>query len=177
MTTESNEPVVTKTWAEKIEEVAPGLTFQAILTRDDYKPRTVEGRMGQSHFSVSFSRNGYTFTTEYHQGSAHRQYADFYGRRSNKPFNPNYRNMSIDTAIQLERSKPRIPEIQDVLACLVVDAGCVDYNDFEDFCSEFDYSDDSISAKESYDACCRVGKALKKLGLRLEQLQELFQDF
>lgn len=167
---------------EAIEAIAPGLTFQAVLTRDDFKPGC-RGGDGQNHWMVSLTRNGYTFSTEYHQGSGHRVWT----KSINDPGQvvckkgdrvaPTFRISLHLEALLKAHTAPSVPTLQDVLYSLTMDAQGTEYNDFEEWCSEYGYSDDSISAKESYDACCREGKALKKLGFRLEQLSELFQDY
>lgn len=58
----------------------------------------------------------------------------------------------------------RVPTVTDVVGCLLCDASC--YNgarSFEDFCSEFDYSTDSIRARETYMACGEANKNLRAL--------------
>ena len=59
----------------------------------------------------------------------------------------------------------------DVLACLNIDYS----EDFEDFCSDFGYSDDSITAHRTYDAVRTETKNLKRLFTEseLEKLSEV----
>ena len=64
----------------------------------------------------------------------------------------------------------------DVLYCLTMDAQCVEYSDFEDWCAEFGYDDDSISAKKTYDACCETRYRLCRM-FDLEELYTLFQEY
>jgi len=64
-----------------------------------------------------------------------------------------------------------IPTPYDVLACLDVM-----YNDtFEDFCFNYGYDDDSITAKRIYDASMLQDRMLRKLFTQeqLEQLQDI----
>ena len=169
---------------ETIEAEFPGLTFVPVLVRDDFTDSKGHiNRNGGNHWSVSLTRNGYTFTTEYHQGSGHRTWK----RSINDPGQVNCRKgdrvvVPGRISLHLERiliaeTEPTVPTLTDVLYCLAMDAAGTDYNDFEDWCAEYGYDDDSISAKDTYDACCRTYKALRKLGLGLERLQELFQDY
>lgn len=61
-----------------------------------------------------------------------------------------------------------IPTAYDVLACITK----YDPGTFEDFCSEFDYDEDSIMAAKTYFAVQKEYTHLKKL-LTSEQMEEL----
>lgn len=62
------------------------------------------------------------------------------------------------------------PTIYVVLACLIK----YDVGSFDDFCSEFGYDTDSITAKHEYKAVCKEYAAVKRLfGDILEDLQEI----
>lgn len=60
---------------------------------------------------------------------------------------------------QYKIMEPKSPNAYDVLACLTK----YDVGSFEDFCSEFGYNDDSIKAKETYDAVVEEYEGLQKL--------------
>lgn len=53
------------------------------------------------------------------------------------------------------------PDACDVLASLALDASAIDSPTFADWCDEFGYSADSISAKASYDECLVHALALR----------------
>lgn len=142
----------------------PTLTFAAVLTGDDFKPGC-RGGDGQNHWKVTIGLNGRTFSTDYHQGAGHRNY-------KGKPIPYGCKDYT-----KLSQSRPNVPTVTDVLACLTSDAGCVDGTLFEDFCSEFGYDTDSRKAEQTYRACCDTFMALRNLGFRLDRLQELFQDY
>lgn len=55
-----------------------------------------------------------------------------------------------------------IPTEDEVLQSLVLDHDAGQYS-FHDFCSNYDYSEDSIYAFEMYRECGRTTKAIKKL--------------
>lgn len=69
------------------------------------------------------------------------------------------------------------PDVVDVLHSLLLDASAIDAGGFAEWCAEYDYSTDSISAKASYDACIDV--AIKLRGAfgdkTLRELNELFE--
>lgn len=63
------------------------------------------------------------------------------------------------------------PDISDIVFSLVMDAGVLNSPDFETWAAEYDYSSDSISAKETYDHC--LAQTLK---IRGHLGQEFFDD-
>ena len=73
--------------------------------------------------------------------------------------------------------KPVKPTIQSVMKSLVLDASDEDYN-FSDWCDEFGYSDDSISALNTYKQCLAIATMLRKHCGRdtLQQVREALQQ-
>ena len=73
----------------------------------------------------------------------------------------------IGTFGQSIAERDKMPSAYDILACL-------DYweGDFSDFCSEYGYSDDSISALSIYNAVIRQSEGLREL-FTFEELEEL----
>lgn len=63
------------------------------------------------------------------------------------------------------------PSLEEVCYSLFMDA----YDgDFEDWCSEYGYSDDSIRAKALYEECCRTHRTLQRMfGPHYDSLKEL----
>lgn len=66
------------------------------------------------------------------------------------------------------------PTLEEVCYSLFLDA----YDgDFEDWCEEYGYSDDSIKAKAMYEECCRTRRALQRMfGSHYDSLKELLSD-
>ena len=66
------------------------------------------------------------------------------------------------------------PSLEEVCYSLFMDA----YDgDFEDWCSDFGYSDDSIRAKAMYEECCRTRHALQRMfRYHYDSLKELLSD-
>lgn len=64
---------------------------------------------------------------------------------------------------ELEKSyrKPQKPTVADVMYSLFNDARAADEN-FSDWCANYGYSDDSISALNTYKQCLEVATALRK---------------
>ena len=54
-----------------------------------------------------------------------------------------------------------VPSIDSVLECLFSDAECGQMS-FNDFCSDFGYSNDSFKAFDIYKACMECGERLRK---------------
>ena len=154
-----------------------GFSLLATLIRDDFNPKTCEGRSGQSHWAVTVNFNGKSYTTEYHKGAAHRCYYSFSGRKGS-PVNLN-KWKTIDDQIALERSRPNKPTLPDVMYALVMDSqefhyGCLD---FEEWAENYGYDTDSRSAENTYNACRACYVALKRMGVDFDRLCELFQDY
>ncbi len=60
-----------------------------------------------------------------------------------------------------EASKPKKPKIADVMYSLFMDASAADEN-FHDWCDNFGYSSDSISALNTYKKCLETATALRR---------------
>ena len=58
--------------------------------------------------------------------------------------------------------KGAIPKIEEVLACAKIDLSCRDM-DFEEFCEECGYNNDSIHHKEIYKAMMKQNKSIINL--------------
>lgn len=164
-----------------LKDIADSIEFNAILVRDDFTLGCDHsGKLdlsGCSYWSVILVRNGQSYTAQYSMGAAHRVYTTPNGRRG-KPVQFKYNGCySVDEYTDLGWSVPNIPEVLDVLNCLILDADSVEYNGFEEWCEEFGFNTDSIKAKKSYDQCCETRAGINRLGFRLEELQELFQDY
>ena len=124
-------------------------------------------------------------TTEYYTGTGHRVLGPLYkndrfakidlGKARNylkKGETPN------NEARFLKLSKIVSPEVASVLHSLTLDAQALNQS-FTDWCAEFGYDDDSISAFDTYRACCENGKKLQKVFSRstLDKLEEILQDY
>lgn len=77
------------------------------------------------------------------------------------------------------RSKPILPDPENVLYSLVLDSSVLDYACFEDWAAEYGYSDDSREAEKAYQECLKHALALRvAIGDgNLERLKEAFQDW
>jgi len=75
------------------------------------------------------------------------------------------------------KNRPQKPTVADVMYSLISDASAAYYN-FADWCDEYGYSDDSISAMNIYKACLETATALRKhIGREtLEQVRVIVQD-
>ena len=142
--------------------VKMGFKLKSRLTKDDFN-----GREGDSHWEVTISRNDCSYTTDYHQGCAYRRYRG--GKKIKFPY-------TGGTLEQNKRTIPIEPTLTDVLYCLVSDAQCARDVSFAEWAADMGYSDDSIKAKATYDACRDCYFELRRL-CDLDELSELFQDY
>lgn len=74
---------------------------------------------------------------------------------------------------------PILPELRDVMCCLLMDASVLDYSSFEDWANEYGYDTDSRKAETTYRQCIETALKLRNaLGdLRLEQLRNAYRDY
>ncbi len=81
-----------------------------------------------------------------------------------------------DSVFYVER--PWAPLAADVLHSLVMDATALDES-FTNWCAEFGYSDDSLSALETYRRCCDITKQLRGFFGRdeLSEVSKLLEDY
>lgn len=148
----------------------------------------------QSDWEVTLKYRTGEFKTEFHNGlrkwvekpksweqmQAIRLYGDIVAKcyRRGQLVSSQPKNNIASRDVYIVLTVPVEPIVTDVLYCLLSDAGCVMYGQsFEDFCSEIGYNPDSISHKKIYDACTDIWRALIRMGVNVEELQKLFQDF
>jgi len=99
-------------------------------------------------------------------------------RRPGAQFKDKKRQASACASLALaQKVTPKLP---DVLHSLLLDgAAHFDSQTFEDWCADYGYSDDSIKARDTFETCERIGKALARAFTRAElnDLREVFQDY
>lgn len=74
--------------------------------------------------------------------------------------------------------RPVAPQAADVLHSLLLDSDAVNES-FRNWCANYGYSDDSLSALDIYRECCKVGEKMRRLFTheQRETLRELLEDF
>ena len=141
----------------------------------------------ESKWQVIISKGKLSYSTEFTKGCGHRIFkliklGLWDGVRRLRKFKNNeripciYGRPDYDTRKHLAATDPEPPYLTKVMHCLVSDANCA-YGDFEEFCSDLDCDSDSIKTLEMYNACRKTRRELQKMGLDLDNLSELFQDY
>ena len=76
-----------------------------------------------------------------------------------------------------EMGKPKKPTKEDILSAMIMDD--VSGLDFNDFCNEFSYNNDSIKSLKVYEACKKETKAYYNMfdSEEREVLRELLEDY
>ena len=76
-------------------------------------------------------------------------------------------------------SVPKRPDILGPLHSMLLDGGSAAQNTFTEWCHEFGYDNDSIKARDIYDACQKVHDQLHHLFTReqVAKLNELMEDY
>ena len=119
------------------------------------------------HWRVRISnQNGY-WTTDYYTGL---------GLRTPIPavylaHNPPRKGTLAYEAMEKACRKPVKPKVIDVLYALVLDADAADQN-FDEWCDNYGYSNDSIKAMNTYKQCLETAQALRRYFTR-EQRQAI----
>lgn len=120
------------------------------------------------HYQVTFG----SFTTDFYQGLGN--------RKPTQPMpTPPYRRDTLAYEAWEKTKKPvPPPTAAGVLYCLLSDAEAVDMS-FMDWAGELGYDTDSIKARNTYDRCCEIGHALRKVftAAQRAELRNLLQDY
>jgi hypothetical protein len=131
----------------------------------------------QLNWKVNISRGGHKMRCDYSQGIA---YCPSYKQ--------GYQSPEVSEALDWEVENGRhygknaeiaLPPLEDVLYSLVMDYSVLDYEKFEDWCSEYGYDFDSRAAEKVYLAT-RENALMLKIVLgddNIKILQELFNDY
>jgi len=148
-----------------------GFALESKLIRDDF-----DGREGATVWSVTITRNGQEFQTEYTQGCHFRHH------RNGKSISPLAMSgrMTVDGLAENKRTVPDEPILADVMCALVWDAQSVaDGQTFEDFAGDMGYDTDSREAERIYNGCRDEYFGLIRLcgSIDLDVLSQMYQDY
>lgn len=153
-----------------------------------------------SVFSVTLTRNGQSFTTEYRKGCGHRVWesrrdaGDYWWRHfkpgkrvellnvkllNPKDCEPGQRERQLAVFAEFERlTAPIAPTLEEVVYALHSDANCVRHGQsFAEFCGEFGYDADSRKAEACFNACRDEWSGLVRLDADFAALDELFVSY
>ena len=119
-------------------------------------------------WSVTLRNGDKTHTTEFKSGIGHRKLPvgflkkDIWsGGRGSGYYVERLGWLDDVKAAEAALTKPVAPTTADVLACLLSDASNASET-FEEWCSNFGLSDDSMKAMETYRACQKTRSALQR---------------
>lgn len=157
---------------EQLEEL--GYSIESTLLRDNFNPRKVSG--DHVHL-VTIHYKGKSMECEFTQGCARRHYRGIAGRPG-KPIKIPYGRMKVCDVEDLSRSIPDKPKLADVLYSLLIDSEVgMNAMSFGEFCAEFGCDEDSREAFRIFEACQEQYTKARRLGVDLEALNELLQDY
>ena len=124
---------------------------------------------------VSFAVGKSRFETDYYTGLGHRKPV----KGSEREEGASMPKKSIGYHAWAKRNiKPVAPCAAYVLYSLILDSSAIDTS-FDYWCSDYGYNADSISAFNTYQACCKIAKELRQVFTRaqLETLHELLEGY
>jgi hypothetical protein len=125
----------------------------------------------EGHIAASVLRE---FSTDYFTGLGHRVYPKGWWPHFDKTLTRN----TLAWHEQEKRKKPVAPDAAGVLHSLCMDAQAANES-FSDWCDNYGYSSDSITALNTYQACEKIGREMRAFfGSDVaRQLAKLVQDY
>lgn len=183
MNTETNRTLTAEEAREAVSTIvgAAGVKYQATLMGE----RTNADKWTHDAWRVTFtSRTGKTFETEYSTGVGLRQLptVKISGTTSRRPIKPMSRD-NVQSPRELEQwkqrnAKPVTPHVADVICSLLSDSIAAEMT-FNDWCSDYEYNNDSIKAHSTYLACQRSAELLRSIFARsqIESLRAALENY
>lgn len=131
-------------------------------------------------WDVKLVGQGKSMVIQFSMGKAHREYRKFRNMNEGGPSvvrvtRPTHQYQDQKESFE-RHHKPATPTLADVLPCLQSDLRAAE-GSFENFCSEFGYDSDSISALKVYNKCCEYDKQLRGLMSGAEFHRFMEHDF
>ena len=142
-----------------------GMTYRAA-----YCGETMRGSWKCDAWRVTFERQGKSLSTEFFTGLGHRKLI-----RSMPKCNP--RSIFAE-GWKREYEKTVAPSAASVLYSLLMDSVALDTS-FDYWCNDYGYDNGSITAQDTYRACCEIGyKVRRRLTVsERETLSTMLQDY
>jgi hypothetical protein len=170
---QQSQPLEKKDYAAIVAELAPDLHYEAIFIPQSASRNAKRGKQDRTPPSLNWvcvltnSRGG-SFRCDYTQGIAHMPgYKQTFGHKT--LHQEEQERCAAETGHCLNeggrlpgREIPP-PLLHDVLSSLLMEAEAMDADSFEDWAVDMDYDPDSRKAEGIYDACVKVGLALRRL--------------
>lgn len=166
------------------EAVAAILTQAGVTFTPTYIGMQTETPTGQKPwqhdlFSVTFAKAKVSFTAPYKMGLGNRRPklgSEAKVKRLQAELRDNPRNAYLTAALDAVL-RPHCP-VESVLHSLLLDSQAL-HQSFKHWCDDFGYDDDTISALNTYQACCKIGEDLRKLFDQptLQALQTALEDY
>lgn len=159
------------------ENIINGFDFGSLPINIAYCGEIIEGKGGWDHFlySVNIGTGKNMFTVHYKCGLGHMEKI-----RAFRPMpNPPYKKGTIAYQEWYDfNHKPKAPNNSDIMYSLLTDSEASNYS-FSEWCDDFGYNPDSISALNIYQQCEKIGKQLNKVFSReqLQAMREALQDY
>lgn len=157
----------------------------------DQRPDKTPEEWDAAHYAFTLTVNGKTFQGFYSMGWGHftkaakTVYAGgaygsdkalmvdcLTGRRKAVEGTRFYQELQ-DFKKRVATKKGQGPKVDQVLCSLLMDASSSDQN-LEDWCADYGYSDDSIKAKETWEACNKIRRFLES-AIPADKLQTLYE--
>jgi len=135
------------------------IDIEALPMKIEYVTKTERNSMGEKpwqcfEWRVTFDTKDGHWSLPYYCGLAHVTYP----KGMKNPYPSNVIGWEL---WENQWAKPKKPSNADILHSLLLDASAADEN-FKDWCANYGYSDDSISALNTYRECLEISTNLRK---------------
>jgi hypothetical protein len=169
-----------------------GVTYSAVYV--GVEANALGGSSEMDHWKVNFTKNAYQGLHK----QAHQEFDFYTGLGNRAPSDAvakqqatwGYQGLTANDKKGLtsygrryladveKLRKPITPTAASVLHCLVLDAQAAN-STFRNWCDDFGYDDDSISARNTYDACQKTADQLRRVfsHAQIAELEEALQDY
>lgn len=143
---------------------------------------------------ISLTKGNVSREFEYHTGTGHRVisnadserilreyggelYKDVTDGKIKRKGQTDFQRRCMNREYQL-RAKPFAPHVTGLLYSLILDSSACDQS-FDSWCEDYGYDNDSIKARNTYDACQKNTDNMRAIFSRdqIEKLSELLQDY
>lgn len=161
-----------------------GLTLEAEFIPQS-KSRNANEKNPSVNWKLTLKKDDHSFTFDYMEGIGHFVKQQLYKALANveKHIAEFGSSFGLDSYLRKDLTKrcgphrygkATPPQLIDILYSLSIDSDAINYT-FQNWCSEFGYSDDSISAKNVYDQCVQTAINLKQF-VDLDELREMYYE-
>ena len=164
-----------------VDEDWPRIAYQCRLVRNGREVWYGPYKLGIGHVKlVDPYKLGHASAWSMHLSEEEKNILSAMAKRPGVQFKDKAVKIQARACAKLAIAQKVTPKLADVLHSLLLDGSAhFDSQTFEDWCADFGYSDNSIKARDTFETCERIGKAIARAFSRdeLAELREAFSNY